>query len=75
MAVKEVPHRVVRLEAVRPEAGKPFKAGSLEELLETAAKLQRVAAVMGSMGIYELEAMYDVFTGDWRGQLADAALA
>lgn len=47
-----------------------FKTKSLEELLEKAAKAQRLAAVLGSTQAYELEATYDIKNEEWTGQFS-----
>jgi hypothetical protein len=44
-----------------------FKSQSLEELLEIAARNQRLLGDLGPYGGYEFHATYDVDTGEWTG--------
>lgn len=51
------------------QASRTFKSKSLAELLERAARVQRLIACMGSTDIYDLEATYNIETDEWTGRL------
>ncbi|MBM3156123.1 MAG: hypothetical protein FJ004_02430 [Chloroflexi bacterium] len=53
-------------------ATQTFKAGSLAELLELAAKAQDEAGITAPFQIHNLEAIYDIDTGVWNGRLGKA---
>jgi hypothetical protein len=46
-----------------------FKGMSLEELLVKSAELQSIIALSRPWEVYELDARYDIETGEWTGQL------
>jgi hypothetical protein len=45
-----------------------FKAGSLEDLLRKAAEMQSLIAFSRPWDLYELDAKYDIETGEWIGR-------
>jgi hypothetical protein len=45
-----------------------FKAGSLEDLLRKASEMQSLIAFSRPWDLYELDAKYDIETGEWVGR-------
>jgi hypothetical protein len=45
-----------------------FKARSLEDLLRKAAEMQSLIAFSRPWDLYELDAKYDIETGEWTGR-------
>lgn len=70
--IEKVSQNKPEAEAVTIQASqvsRPFKSKSLAELLESAARLKRIAAALGSADEYELDATYNIETDEWTGRL------
>jgi len=51
------------------QASRTIKSKSLDELLEKAAQVQRLAASMGDSNEYDLEVTYSIEADEWTGRL------